>query len=52
MGPCILRLQGEDANVKIMMAIHVADMVVAGTKADCDGLREYTYKLFVVHHLR
>ena len=51
--PCVLRLLDSKPNAaKIMIAVHVDDMIVAGSKSDCDWLRDSLSKVFPVNKLR
>ena len=50
--PCVLRLLDPKSNdTKVMIAVHVDDMIVAGNKLDCDWLRSALSEAFPVNNL-
>ena len=50
--PCVLRLlDPESGAVRLMIAVHVDDMVVAGNDDDCDWLRRSLSRVFPVNNL-
>jgi len=48
--PCIFRLM-DGPKVKMILAVHVDDMIIAGKKADCDRLRDSLAKTFPTKNL-
>ena len=48
--PCIFRLM-EGSSVKVILAVHVDDMIVVRTKKDCDHLRDLLSKSFPTKNL-
>ncbi len=48
--PCTVRLM-DGPQVEMILAVHVDDMIVVGTKADCDHLRESLAKTFPTKNL-
>ena len=50
--PCVLRLlDPKSKTVKIMLAVHVDDMIVAGSKLSCEWLRNVLSEKFPVNNL-
>ena len=50
--PCVLRLLQPDSNtVRMMIAVHVDDMIIAGNDDDCDWLRTSLSRIFPVNNL-
>ena len=50
--PCVLRLfDSKSKKVRMILAVHVDDMVVAGNSKDCKWLHERLCKVFPVNNL-
>ena len=49
--PCIFRKTRKDGRIRMMLAVHVDDMVVAGNSADCNRLHKHLNKRFPTNNL-
>lgn len=49
--PCTFRMIGKDGRVRMMLAVHGDDMIVAGSSADCYGLYKHLNKRVQTKHL-
>ena len=49
--PCVLRLLDSNSKVRMILAVHVDDMIVAGNSEDCKWLHERLCKVFPVNDL-
>ena len=50
--PCLLRLKDpKSKKIRMILAVHVDDMIVAGSKRDCDWLHSALSQVFPVQQL-